>query len=174
MQVTSLKLRGPWELRKGWKVFPQSLPDYYAGNIVVFVYARWWHARVAPGWLAFADWMEPNRHVGVFRADDIGRAALVTYEPIETTSHVELIEPVTDEDVLSRIAHVRFGRVPGWNAGRCAIIDSMDCAKRAVACNYDYTKGIDPEWSRYTPPLSEPYWRPRHRAEMELLRTQHG
>jgi hypothetical protein len=162
------------ELRKGWKVWPASLPDYYQGDVVIFVYARWWHAYVAPGWLTFADWYEPNFHVGVLREDDIGRAALVTYEPIETTTHVDLTEPVTDEDVLARIAHVRFGRVPGWNAGNCAIIDSMDSAMRAVACNLDDANGIDPEWGRYQIPLSEPYWRARHRAEMEELRTKDG
>jgi hypothetical protein len=158
------------KLRKARKVYPPSLPDYYQGSIVIFVYARWWHARVDPGWLTFADWDKPNFHIGVFREDDVGRAAMVIYEPIETTSHVEPLEPVTDEDVLGRIAFVRFGRVPGWNEHTYAIIDFTSTEKRLVGANYDDTNGIDPDWMRGDAPLSEPYWRGRYREEMaELL-----
>ena len=133
--------------------------DVYSGWIVAFVDGLWRHVYVPATFCTIADHWEPNQHLGVFRREDVDRAeGTIQGEALETSPHVVIGPQVIDEDVLHRIAYVRFGR----DASQIHEERLIDCAFPSVAWsiyqNLDDSKGLDESWPRYPSPAGPERW----------------
>ncbi len=75
--------------------------------------------------MTLADWLHPNEHEGVFSEAEAARLITAREEgyvpingvPIEKSPHAKVGEVIQDLAILTRIAFVRFGRVPTARSG---------------------------------------------------------
>lgn len=101
--------------------------DIYTGWIVAFVDGVWRHCRVSTGFCTFAHNDQPNQHLGLIPLDVIGAALDGKIRPheIDVTPYLWVGPLVTEDDVLDRIAVVRFGRAA--QAGAAPFFGLIDC-----------------------------------------------
>ena len=97
--------------------------DIYSGWIVAFVDGMWRHFHIPAGNVTIAEYFEPNKHIAVFKKEDVGRGeGMIEGQPIERS--VALVAgPLVDKDVLERIAFVRFGRIGKKNDDCFYLVD---------------------------------------------------
>jgi hypothetical protein len=125
--------------------------DIYTGWIVALVDGQWRKVHISPGFVTIADWWEPNNHIGVFTEEEAAKAINgeeSNCKPIERSPYALIADVVRDQDVLDRVAFVRFGRDRARSFQGMAIVDSMDAVRRYIGCGFDDTDGINPDWPR--------------------------
>jgi hypothetical protein len=113
--------------------------DIYKGWVVAFVDGQWRHVHIEPGWVTFARWDEPNQHIGIVREGAVDEAGARNVEELATSPHALVAGPVSDPDVLERLAYVRFGRAKTLNPIELMADGEM---LRAIAKNLDNSKGL--------------------------------
>ena len=130
--------------------------DIYSGWIVAFVDGVWTHVYVPAPFCTIADHWEPNDHLGIFRREDVDRAeGTIQGEALEASRHATVGPQVVDEDVLDRIAFVRFGR----DASQIHEERLSDGTRyRLIDRDLDDGKGLDEQWPRLQPPAGPERW----------------
>ncbi len=135
--------------------------DIYRRWIVAFVDGSWRHVRIADGFFAVAPHREPNQHIGVFRQSCLRPGIDVQGDPIGASQFALVGAQVTDEDVLGRIAFVRFGRTGTVGAKGVVLPDgSMKFVMRELAVNDDLDDctGVNPQWPHVRLPTRPSRW----------------
>ena len=140
-----------------------STYDIYTGWIVAFTDGQWRHARISPGYVTIADFWEPNRHRGVFRREDVLACKTGKMEDIQgwelaTCPFMLTSSPVLRDDILSRIAFVRFGRAREHSPDAFHLVDSLDILQHEIGRNLDDLDGIDERWPRHLTPEMPNRW----------------
>lgn len=130
--------------------------DIYSGWIVAFVDGVWRHVHIPAGYLTIAEYFEPNKHIAVFKKEDVDRGeGMIEGQPIERS--VALVAgPVVDKDVLERIAFVRFGRIGKKNDDCLYLVDGWLMIE--INRDLDDSQGLDPAWMRFLAPAGPSRW----------------
>jgi hypothetical protein len=109
--------------------------DIYSGWIVAFVDGVWRHVHIPAGYLTIAEYFEPNKHIAVFKKEDVDRGeGMIEGQPIERS--VALVAgPVVDKDV-------RFGRIGKKNDDCLYLVDGWLMIE--INRDLDDSQGLDP------------------------------
>lgn len=134
--------------------------DIYTGWIVAFVDGVWRRVYIQQGYCTLASIFEPNRHEGVCNLEDArkvweGEARTLILQSIERSRHALVAGPVFEDDVLDRIAFVRFGRSQRLGADKILVDSAIG---DLIAQDLDDSSGVQAGWPRVPPPATPGRW----------------